>query len=203
MDGDVKLTPLSNLYMKKTAVEAILAKAVNPDNKFVLAELLPSLVKTNLIIDQKKFNSLVDQTVASIPKTIGNVTKNEILVRSNSRISEDDLNKIQSLISASQEREYQVNAFKSLKVNFSFFLYFFIIGLMLYAFFELFYNDLLIKPHHFSPLIIGLAVNAIMALLNNQILGLQTLLIPYSLTIISLILKNQTNMMIYIHLIKL
>jgi len=185
IDGEIKLTPLSTLILQKTAVEDILAKASNSDIKTVLAELLPYLVKANLVIDQKKFNDLVEETTSLIPKTTGNVTKNEILVRSNSRISEDDLNKIQSLISASQEREYQINAFKSLTLNFSFFLYFFILGLMLYAFFKLFYNDLLVKQHHFSPLIIGLAINAVMALLNNQILGLQTLLIPYSLTIIS------------------
>lgn len=185
IDGEINLTPLSKLILQNEAIESILAKAANANIKSILAEILPSLVKPNLIIDQKKFNALVEQTVALIPKTTGTVTKNEILVRSNSRISEDDLNKIQSLITATQEREIQVNTFKSLAVNFSFFLYFFILGLMLYAFFKLFYNKLLVKQHHFSPLIIGLAINAMLAIMNNQILGLQTLLIPYSLTIIS------------------
>jgi len=185
INGENTLKPASALLSVPEAIDIITKRSPNTNVKTILDDIIHVLVKPNLIKDQKRFNELVEQKAALIPKSIGSITKNEILVRSNSRISGEDLIKIQSLIKATEERSYEVNTWKSLSVNISFFLYFFIIGLMLYAFYKHFYSGFLNKRYHFSPLVAGLALNAIMAILNNQILGLQTLLIPYSLTIIT------------------
>lgn len=183
-NGSIVLKPFSQLLKVNDAKELVI-KNSPAANRSVIAELLQGLIKPNLIIDQNKFSELVEQEAALIPKSVGSITKNEILVRSNSRITAEDLAKIQSLIQATEERTYQVNPLKTLYVNISFFLYFFFIGLMLYLYYKYFYAGLLDRRYHFSPLIAGLALNSVMAILNNQILGLQTLLIPYSLTIIT------------------
>lgn len=185
MFGELEDVKKSTLISKKDLIQDMLAIVQNPTLKFVLEEILPQIIKPNLIRDQKTYDFLVKKAVASVSKSSGLVSKNELIVRSNYRITESDINKIQSLIYASSQKEYRINRWQSLSVNISFFLYYFILSLMLYAFFKLFYVDLLTKKYHFTPLLVGLALNAFFAIGNNQILGLQTLLIPYSMTIIT------------------
>jgi len=184
-NGELVLTAVANLISVKEGIALIINKIDESAKRSVLAEILPALVQPNLIKDQKRFNEYVEQRAALIPQAVGNITKNEILVRSNARITEDDVNKIRSLVLATQERSYHVSLWKSLSVSLSFFLYYFILGLILYYYYRYFYRGLLNRRYHFSPMIAGLAINAMLAILNNQILGLQTLLIPYSMTIIT------------------
>lgn len=185
VDGVPVEKPVKELLSTSDAIDIAINNSPNPAYNNILKEILPELLVPNIREDKKLFNEIVEQKAALIPKSIGSITKNEILVRSNSRISEEDIGKVQSLIKATEERTYHVNPWKSLAVNISFFLYFFVLGLMLYVYYKYFYANLLDKRYHFSPLIAGLALNAVLAILNNQILGLQTLLIPYSFTIIT------------------
>jgi putative nucleotidyltransferase with HDIG domain len=184
-NGQLIYIKKNSLLSKDDIIAEILNKVRNAGQKAVLVEILPRIIKPNLIEDRKSYEYLVRRAIASVPKSTGTISKNEIVVRNNTRITEEEYNKIQSLFKASQHGEYRINSWQSLSVNVSFFLYFFILGLMLYAYAKLFYRDLLVKKDHFIPLIAGLAINAILAIFNNQIFGLQTLLIPYSLTIIT------------------
>lgn len=177
-------TTQSSLLSKDEAIEKIILAGGNTKRQ-ILSEMLPALIPGNLIKDPKKFEELASLATAEIPDTLGTIKKNEIIVRSNSRLSEEDYNKIQSLINSTRERETFVNPWKSLTITVSFFMYFLVLGLMFYYFMKVFYGSLLQQRFHFVPLLAGLALNSILALINNQILGLQTLLIPYSLAILS------------------
>lgn len=184
-NGEISKQAVSQLLSVTEAIESIQNNAPNSAQKEVLTDMLPDFIKPNLHKDQDKFNELVEQEAALIPKSVGSITKNEILVRSNARISAEDLNKIQSMIRATEKDSNNVNIWKSFSVNISFFFYFFFLGLMLFIYYKYYYSNLLDKRYHFSPLIAGLGLNAVLAILNNQILGLQTLLIPYSLTVLT------------------
>jgi len=183
--GEITKKAAGQLLSVTEAIDSMLRNAANSAQREALADLLPDLVKPNLVKDPDRFNELVEQEAELIPKAVGSITKNEILVRNNARITADDLNKIQSMIKATEEDSYHVSLWKSFSVNVSFFFYFFFLGLMLFIYYRYYYASLLDKRYHFSPLIAGLALNAILAILNNQILGLQTLLIPYSLTVLT------------------
>lgn len=174
-----------DLVSVQEAVAEIEDKAVSSGMKLVLKEMLPVLLKPNVIQDDKLFNELVERNFAQLPKTVGNVTKNEIVIRSNSRLSETDVNKIQSMVTYGRDNFNTVSTVKEFTLSLSNFLYFFVIGLLLYAFCVLFYSNITDKTGHFLPLLIGLAVNALLAILNNQIFKLQTLLIPYSMTVLA------------------
>jgi putative nucleotidyltransferase with HDIG domain len=184
-DGELENIQLSALISKGELIVDIVTKVQNPILKSIFNELLPQIIKPNLIKEQQISDYLEKKAIASVSKATGIVSKNEILVRSNSRITEEDINKIQSLLDATRQHEFRINTWQSVSVNISLFLYFFILGLMLFAYSKLFYKDMLYQKFHFIPLIAGLALNAMLAIVNNQILGLQTLLIPYSLTIIT------------------
>ncbi len=185
IDGKRDSIKKTTLIDKNELIDNILINVQKQSLKPVLSEILPAIVKPNVIKDQQGYEFLVKKAIASVPVASGLIKKNEILIRSNSRITNEDTNEIQSLVSALQQREYRINTWQSLSINLSFFLYFLTLGLMLFVFYKLYYRQLLDKKYHFIPLIAGLALNAILAIVNNQILGLQTLLIPYSLTIIT------------------
>jgi len=185
IDGVSEHIQKSALISKTDLLADILSKVQNPMLKNILNELLPQIVMPNLIKDRQTGNYLEKKALASVSQSTETISKNELLVRSNTRITETDINKIKSLLNASQKSEYPINTWQSVSVNISFFLYFFMLGMMLYAYIKLFYRDLLYQKFHFIPLLAGLALNAILAIVNNQILGMQTLLIPYSLTIIT------------------
>ena len=175
----------SSLLAKNDIIKDVLSKVQNPALKSVLTELLPQIIQPNLVNDRQSYDSLTKKAISAISKSNGVINKNEIIVRSNTRITEEDINEIQSMFAANQQGAYSINTWQTLSVNISFFLYFLILGLMLYAFSKLFYRGLIDRKIHFIPLLAGMAINAMLAILNNQIFGLQTLLIPYSLTIIT------------------
>lgn len=180
-----RLVRREKLKSLEEARSGILDAAPGSAFRNCLEDILAEVLIPNVVRDKAKYDELVQAALAAIPQTTGKVTKNEIIVRRNSRISEEDVNKIQSLVFAQQQGNVKINTWKSLSVSISFFLYFFTLGLLLYSFCFLFYPQLLVHKYHFAPIIGGLAFNAVLAIINNQLLGLQTLLIPYSLTIIT------------------
>ncbi len=183
--NEIKLIPRDYLFSLLDAQKEILDKSGLASIQQILVEILPNLLKPNVIQDNKLFDELVERSFARLPKTVGNVTKNEIIIRSNSRITDADVNKIQSMVTYGMDNYNPVSTIQELTMSLSNFLYFFVLGLLLYAFCALFYSHITEKKGHFLPLLIGLAVNALLAILNNQILHLQTLLIPYSMTVLA------------------
>jgi putative nucleotidyltransferase with HDIG domain len=183
--GTLEKASLDKLLSVQESLDIIKNKSSNASVANALNDILPRLIIPNLLKDQNKFDEIVGQEAELIPKSLGTVSRNEILIKRNTRLTEDDLYKIQSLASIMEETGMRISFWKSLLVSVSIFIYYFILGFMLYYFCKYFYNNLLKNRFHFSHMIAGLAINAVFAILNNQIFGLQTLLIPYSMTIIT------------------
>jgi len=171
-------------YAKEKAIALSIAK-YNQIDKHLLGEILSYIVEPNLVKDSEKFKQIEQKAMESVTEIQGTISKNEKIIRINSRITEEDMNKIQSLTKYKQKTQLTINTWDTLKVSISFFIYFFMLGMVFYAFTNLFYKQLILQKHHFTPFLIGLALNSILALINNQLLGFQTLLIPYSMFIIT------------------
>lgn len=184
-DNEFRVVNLDTLISLRLAKEMILQKIMDPNIKSAVNDILSGILIPNVIYDAKKFNDLLDLKFSELPKSEGSVSKNEIIVRKNSRVTEEDLNKINSLVSRYIDKSMRTNPWQTFAINLSFFLYYFILSFMMFEFYKNFIIGNLANKYHFIPLLAGLFINTMLAILNNQILGLQTILIPYSMTILS------------------
>ncbi len=190
--SSVLKTGIGGLCSVQQVKANVMGRVSNNELQRSLEPILEQLVSPNLLPDPDKQKEIVEQKYARLPKSIGTISANEIIIRRNTRITQEDYEKLQSLIASSREREDLHNGMHKIKASISLFLYFLSLGLILYAFMVRYYSSLIRQDYHFSYLAAGLSLNVLLAIINNQILGLQTLLIPFSTMIVTVAILIDT-----------
>lgn len=157
------------------------------DSEFapLVKELSPLLIKRNLVLDETKLTEISTDVSRSIPNTLGIVQQNEIIVRKNARISETDINKINSLQAAYKNRDIAKSSIQTLLLALGLLLFYLVIILSANSYF---FYGLHKNPNQVNdtlPLNSGFVIVVLLALLNNYILGYNNILIPFALTVIS------------------
>ncbi len=162
-------------------------------NSNTLHELSQVFIIPNIIENKDKTDQLYTEAKSQIQKIIGTVQKNEEIIRKNSRITSDDLQKIQSM-QADQNIKENISSLKLAIRIFGNFL------LNLFLMLGFYLIMILYFPHHdFTKREIvliwgGVLFNAIMTIVMTQIWSFQFLLLPYSLSILMICIIFNTNL---------
>ena len=157
------------------------------DSEFapLVKELSPLLIKRNLVLDETKLTEISTDVSRSIPNTLGIVQQNEIIVRKNARISETDINKINSLQAAYKNRDIAKSSIQTLLLALGLLLFYLVIIISANSYFFYGLNKNPNQVNDTLPLNSGFVIVVLLALLNNYILGYNNILIPFALTVIS------------------
>lgn len=177
-DNLIKL-PRSSFLSVEEAREN-LASGV-PEAKSFAAELATQLIKPNLQVSEDKLNELSQQRISAIPQSEGLVLANEVIVRKNTRVSNEDLRKLESLQEAMRSRNLKRSPLQETLISLGLLLYFLIvIGIANH-----YYGVLSLQNQRtetdFLPLNLGFFLLALLTTLNSQLLGYSSFLIPFAM----------------------
>lgn len=140
------------------------------------------LVAKNLEIDEDLYTQFRQETLSNIPVTEGIVLKNEIIVRKNARISERDIEKLESLQSAYRNRDVHKSPLQQILLA---------IGMLIFVMLVL-----LLTNHYYSgqnilqnksladfiPVNLGFVLIVLFGIFSNHVFSLNNLLIPFAIT---------------------
>lgn len=175
--------PLSDFYSIDEAL-ASLRESVPPAT-LLIDSMKAKLIKANILKDEETLAELSQRKLSQIPDTEGVVLQNEIIIRKNARISKGDIEKLESLQAAYRNRNVQKSAVQQMLLAFGLLIYVFVILILANHYFRLFNHDLREHIADYLPINLGFILSVLFAVLSNHVLGLNGLLIPFALTVIS------------------
>ncbi|MCB5256488.1 MAG: HDIG domain-containing protein [Candidatus Cloacimonetes bacterium] len=175
--------PLSDFYSIDEAL-ASLRESVPPAT-FLIDSMKAKLIKANILKDEETLAELSQRKLSQIPDTEGVVLQNEIIIRKNARISKGDIEKLESLQAAYRNRNVQKSAVQQMLLAFGLLIYVFVILILANHYYRLFNHDLREHIADYLPINLGFILSVLFAVLSNHVLGLNGLLIPFALTVIS------------------
>ncbi|MBW6513638.1 MAG: HDIG domain-containing protein [Candidatus Syntrophosphaera sp.] len=169
--------PEQVLRLVVSRVDAVLAR--------IVAANANTLIKPNLLVDEKAYEELKGEVLEAIDTTSGIVEQNEVVIRKNQRLSEEDIRKLNSLTREYKARGESKSPLMQLLG---------LLGLLLYVFLTVIsfnYNlsqtasEDIRRDHSIIMLNLGFVLLAVMAVVNSQLLGLDIFHIPFAMLIIS------------------
>jgi putative nucleotidyltransferase with HDIG domain len=175
--------PLSDFYSIDEAL-ASLRESVPPAT-LLIDSMKAKLIKANILKDEETLAELSQRKLSQIPDTEGVVLQNEIIIRKNARISKGDIEKLESLQAAYRNRNVQKSAVQQMLLAFGLLIYVFVILILANHYYRLFNHDLREHIADYLPINLGFILSVLFAVLSNHVLGLNGLLIPFALTVIS------------------
>ncbi|HPS38326.1 MAG TPA: HDIG domain-containing protein [Candidatus Cloacimonadota bacterium] len=144
-------------------------------------EISSELVKANLLLDDESLNEMAENATREIPASLGVIQKNEIIIRKNVRVSEEDIDKLTSLQTAIKSRQIRKSPLQQLLVSLGLLLYILIIVLLANKYYIQsgaktpgYVTDIL-------PMNLGFVLLVFLACMNNYVLGLSNSLIPFAI----------------------
>ncbi len=172
-------------YFELAEAKRLILQKLEPSLAMLVEKNSSKLILANLVVDTESYAVRQKEVMDSIDRVSGMIRQNEVIIRLNQRLNQEDINKMNSLA-----REYQTRGERksSLLQWLSF------MGLLVYILVVVFTFNL---HYCLSPLredhgIVGAAVlNAgflvliLVTLLTSNMLGLSVSLIPFALVIIS------------------
>jgi putative nucleotidyltransferase with HDIG domain len=179
-----------NLMMMSSAEFLTVDKAIEeirsslPNAERFAEQLAPQLVKANLVIDEEKLNELSERSLGAIPPSEGIVLQNEVIVRKNTRISPDEIRKLESLREAYKSREMRKSPLQELLLISGLLLFVFIVISLANHYFGVQSKEERIPVADFLPLNLGFIVLVLLATINNHVLGYSNVLIPFAMVAI-------------------
>lgn len=182
---DLNRVAKSQFLSLEDAREQFQASYAGGEFSALAQDLAPVVIKTNLIPDQSKLNEISTGLNRQLSTTLGIVQQNEIIVRKNARITETDINKINSLQAAYKNREIGKSGLQTLMLALGLLLFYFIIIYLSNSYFFIGLQKNLSQAGDALPLNSGFVLLVLTAVINNYILGYNNILIPFALTVIS------------------
>ncbi len=179
-----------NLIMMSSAEFLTVDKAIEeirsslPNAERFAEQIAPQLVKANLVIDEEKLNELSERSLGAIPPSEGIVLQNEVIVRKNTRISPDEIRKLESLREAYKSREMRKSPLQELLLISGLLLFVFIVISLANHYFGVQSKEERIPVADFLPLNLGFIVLVLLATINNHVLGYSNVLIPFAMVAI-------------------
>ncbi len=179
-----------NLIMMSSAEFLTVDKAIEeirsslPNAERFAEQIAPQLVKANLVIDEEKLNELSERSLGAIPPSEGIVLQNEVIVRKNTRISPDEIRKLESLREAYKSREMRKSPLQELLLISGLLLFVFIVISLANHYYGVQSKEERIPVADFLPLNLGFIVLVLLATINNHVLGYSNVLIPFAMVAI-------------------
>lgn len=143
------------------------------------------ILTANILPDNDLLAELSQRRLSQIPETEGIVLQNEIIIRKNSRVTEDDIEKLESLQAAYRSRNVQKSAFQQMLLAMGMLIYVFVLLMLTNHYYSMNNMDLTDQIADYLPINLGFVVISILAVLSNHVFGLNNLLIPFAFTVVS------------------
>ncbi|MCB5262055.1 MAG: hypothetical protein M0Q16_08525, partial [Candidatus Cloacimonetes bacterium] len=175
--------PISDFLSVDTARDTL--AAIIPEAAGLILSLSDELIKANILPNSELREELSQRRLRGIPETEGLVLQNEVIIRKNARVSQSDIDKLESLQAAFLSRNVGKSVFQQTLLVLGMLIYFFMILLLASHYFGV--NSLEEKKHttDFLPVSLGFVLVAVFAILTNHVFSLNNLLIPFALTAIA------------------
>lgn len=176
---------ISRYYQLEQAKRKVLGNLREPWVANLVNANAELIFKPNLVVDQAKYAELAQQTSNSISLTSGEILQNERIIRKNDRVNEADLNALRSLTQEYKNREIKKSPLQRLLA---------FTGLLMYIFAILFSFNYHYHQSGFREkkgtaslvtLNLGLLILVLLAVLSNQVMGLDNSLIPFAMIIVA------------------
>lgn len=147
--------------------------------------LVPYVIKENIYENETKYQEIKEQKINELPTTEGVILQNEVIIRKNARLTDNDIVKLQSLQEAYKERNIRRSIWEQALLTLGLLIFNLIIVLAVSYYFKLQTTSSESVEQDISPIHLGFVFIVILSLVNNLILGYSNLLIPFALTVIS------------------
>jgi len=171
--------PLSHFYDIISAREdlAITNEAV----KGFATELAEQIVVPNLVVSEDKLNELSMRKLGAIPQSEGVVLQNEVIIRKNARITNEEMRKVSSLREAYRSRNLRKSPLEETILTLGLLIFIVIVVSLANHYFGVMGKEAKVLVVDFIPLNLGFVVLALLTTLVNQVLGYSNLVIPFAL----------------------
>jgi len=151
-----------------------------------LTELLGAkLIKPNILVDEGKMEELNQRSLDTISSREGMVLQNEVIVRKNSRIKPEDVQKLESLQEAYKARNLHKSAMQELLLTIGLGLFILIVVSLANHYFGVQIKEERILVEDFLPLNAGFVLLTLLSIASNSFLFINNLLIPFAMTAIA------------------
>ncbi|MDP2172523.1 MAG: HDIG domain-containing protein [Candidatus Cloacimonadaceae bacterium] len=177
----VRSERLSKFLRIDIARQNFIANFKDRTSKQFADEISGSLIKPNLIVNEEKLKDISQLRLSEITPREGEVLQNEIIIRKNARISENDITKIQSLMKAYRARDISKSPWKQLIQSMGMLVFVMIILLLANHYFVIQIAKEDIHDAGSLPINFGFVLLIMLATANNYFLGFSSILIPFAL----------------------
>jgi len=157
------------------------------DNSFAafVSELAAQLIKPNLEINDGKYKELREDRTSSLPLIEGVILQNEVIIRKNARVTENDIAKLQSLQEAYKNKNIRKTAGQQLLLTLGLLIFNLIIIYSVTYYFQI---QGTVDIHRYSdimPIHLGIVLIVLLAIINNLVLGYGNVLIPFAFGVLA------------------
>lgn len=171
-------------YLNLNEAKADFASAA-PEAKSFASQLADQLVKANLVVSEDKMSEFSQRRISAIPQSEGMVLANEVIVRKNSRVSGEEIRKLESLAEAIRGRDLRRSPLQETLLTLGLLLFVFIVVSLANHYFGVQSKEDKIPVADFFPINLGFIILVLLTTASNQILGYNNLVIPFAMLAVS------------------
>ncbi len=183
-DSGLQRNSLTRYYQLEQA-KRVLTTRYNGILASLVRDNLNQLIRPNLLVNENLYRELQRDIRTSLNPVAGTVLQNEIIVSRNQRLSEDQINKLDSLTREYQNRGVNRPALDQWLSAMGLLLYFFALVLLFNLYLQL--PGRLTEKGKPNLLVLNLSLLALigLAVLNNRILNLDNSMLPVAMLVLS------------------
>ena len=169
----------SDFLSKEKAKAALLNKF--PEAETFISEFTEQYLKPNLLVNEEKLNKLHQSSLQTVQPSEGMVLKNEVIVRKNSRVTEDEVRKLESLQEAYRREKIRKSPLQELFLSLGLLMYIFVVIFLANHYYGVQSKEEKIPVADFLPVNLGFMVLVILTVLSNFVLSSSNLIIPFAM----------------------
>ncbi len=169
----------SDFLSREKAKAALLNKF--PEAETFISEFTEQYLKPNLLVNEEKLNKLHQSSLQTVQPSEGMVLKNEVIVRKNSRVTEDEVRKLESLQEAYRREKIRKSPLQELFLSLGLLMYIFVVIFLANHYYGVQSKEEKIPVADFLPVNLGFMVLVILTVLSNFVLSSSNLIIPFAL----------------------
>lgn len=169
----------SDFLSKEKAKAALLNKF--PEAETFISEFTEQYLKPNLLVNEEKLNKLHQSSLQTVQPSEGMVLKNEVIVRKNSRVTEDEVRKLESLQEAYRREKIRKSPLQELFLSLGLLMYIFVVIFLANHYYGVQSKEEKIPVADFLPVNLGFIVLVMLTVLSNFVLSGSNLIIPFAM----------------------
>ena len=169
----------SDFLSREKAKAALLNKF--PEAETFISEFTEQYLKPNLLVNEEILNKLHQSSLQTVQPSEGMVLKNEVIVRKNSRVTEDEVRKLESLQEAYRREKIRKSPLQELFLSLGLLMYIFVVIFLANHYYGVQSKEEKIPVADFLPVNLGFMVLVILTVLSNFVLSSSNLIIPFAL----------------------